>query len=258
MKTRTRTRSVIGSIISELSFTFNITSVTDNLDGTFTLTSCETFHIQPTFSVTIDGIDYPVISVVKNVNIVISGTVLPTASTFLVYAPYYYHGTPVQVSNELTEISVAADKTPMVFLNESYVEKYFGSDSSVDREADLRIFFLTQSNFEDWLSEDYHNNSFEQMNDMIDRFLIRCKKSKLIGKFSEHSRIIRQKVSVVSSDKNKKNLFNMNLSGVELLIKLPFNKENCIAPCTLVVVGFRWEDMTDTWESYTGTWESYQ
>ena len=263
MIVRTPTVDVVRSLSDLLEFTVGITSMTDNGDGTYTLGTCNTYHLQPGFTVTIGGEDYVIESVIRNEEIVVSGTVTIIDPTFVAYTPFYYHGTPIQVSRELTEINVASDKTPMVYLSEELKEKYFARDSAIDREVPCRIFFLTQCDFENWLTEDYHNQAINPMRELALEFVELCKRSKLIGKLTEFDINTMQRVGVSTSGGNKKNFANAHLSGVELLITLPINRENCIAPCpTFVVVppseGIIWEDMTEPWETYTGAWETYQ
>lgn len=261
MINRTPTVEVIESLVELLEFTVGITAVTDNGDGTFTIETCNTYHLQPGFNVTIGGNEYLIESVIRNEEIVVSGTEPITDPTFVAYTPFYYHGTPVQVSRELTEIVVASDKTPMVYLSEELKEKYFARDSAIDREVPCQIFFLTQCDFENWLTADYHNYAINPMRELALEFVETCKRSKLIGKFTEFEIDTRQRVGVVTSGQGKKNFGDAHLSGVELRITLPINRLQCSAPCpTFVVVppaGIVWEDMTDAWETYTDVWENY-
>lgn len=247
-----------------MSFTFAITSITDNEDGTYTLTSCDTYYLQPSFEIEIDEEAYIIESVEKDVNIVISGSVLPTADSFECYPPHFYHGTPIQASNELTEIIIASDKTPMYYLSEAdgdFQETYFSRDSSLDREAKVRIFVLTQCDEQNWKTEDYHNYAFEPMTRLALELIDSLKRSKLIGEFDRFTINNRSRVGVTTTGKNKVNFANQPLSGVELNIPtLPIEVESCRPTCAIVIVpsGFTWEDMTDTWEAYTDTWETYQ
>jgi hypothetical protein len=260
MINRTPTTDIIESIVNLLSFDYAITSVTDNLDGTYTLTSNNTYHLQPTFVVSIDSVDYTVVSVVRNTNIVVSGTVLPTATSFTVYTPYYFHGTPVQVSNELTEINVSSEKTPMVYLSEALKEKYFGRGSAIDRTTNCRLFFLTQCETS-WLTERFHSDAIQPMTDLANEFIEKLRASKLIGNFEENGYEITtlQRVSIETSGKGKKNFANECLSGVELNIELPIVRGNNMCPPTIIVVptGYTWEQLSlITWEQMSLlTWE---
>lgn len=258
---RTPTVDLIGDLVELLEFTVGITEVTDNEDGTFTIETCNTYHLQPGFYVTIGESEYLIESVTRNAEIVVSGTEPITDPTFVAYTPYYYHGTPVQVSRELTEINIASDKTPMVYLNEEIRERYFGKDSAVDREVECRLFFLTQCDFENWLTADYHNFAINPMRELALEFVELCHRSKLIGKFAEYTIETRQRVGIVTSGSGKKNFANAHLSGVELRINLPVNRLQNTCPCpTFVIVppaGIVWEDMTNAWETYTDPWESY-
>lgn len=245
------TVDIIDDIVSALLFNFETTSVTNNLDGTYTLTACDTYYLQAGFNVEINSISYPIVSVVRNTNIVVSGTVEPPLADFAIYEPHFYHGTPNQVSNELTEIPISSDKTPMVYLSEELEETYFAGDSAYDREAPCRIFFLTQANFTGWLTEDYHTHAINPMRELATRFVDRCKTSRLIGKITSDWKITtRQKIAIVSSG-SKKNFTNECLSGVELNITLPIRKGAMACPCNIIVTdtGMTWEEVAlMTWE----------
>lgn len=259
---RTATKNILQEVVNLLVFTVQISSITDNLDGTYTLTTCQTYHLQPSFTIAIDEVEYVIESVEKDVNIVVTGPSLPGATSFLCYTPKFYYGTPIQASAELTEIVLAKDKTPMIFKSEAdgdFSERYFGEDSPKDREAKLRIFFLTQSNPEDWTSSVYHSDAFEPMTALAMEFVERLRLDKRIGDIGEYTLENRSRVGVSTRGDNKRQFASANLSGVEMNITVPILTEDCITPCTIIVIppGITWEDMILPYESYTSPWEDY-
>jgi len=261
MRIRSRTVDIVGNLVDELEYSFFITSVTTNANGTFTLTGCNTYHLQPKFKVTIDEIEYTITAVVRNTSITVSGSIAPTVGvTFSIYKPYYYHGTPTQIDNELTMINVDRNKTPLAFLNEELKEKYFGGDSIIDREVPIKIYFLTPHDPVKFISTDYHSQSIDPMRELALGFIERCERNKLIGKIIDWEINTLQRVGISTSGKDRKKFANTDLSGVELVLNLPIRIESCLQACHIIVTpsGFTWEDMTDTWETYTDTWETYQ
>ena len=90
----------IESIVNQMTPTIEIESVVDNGDGTQTLTVCKTYWMRKHMVVTIDGSEYKISSFVKDESITIPDSPAVTASEFTLQAPYYFHGTPMQVNNE--------------------------------------------------------------------------------------------------------------------------------------------------------------
>lgn len=259
---RVPTVDIIESIVGMLTFDFVITSVTDNLDGTYTLTTCDTYHLQPNFTITIDSVDYTIVSVTRNTNIVISGDTLPTADSFEIYTPHFFHGTPVKSSNEISQISIPQDRVPLAYFAEEFQENYYGKGHALDREVPVRIFFLTESNDRDWNTGAFHANAVNPMRELALQFVEKCISSTYFGnmKDTEFNISTRQRVAVTSEGKGKKDFANQSLSGVELNITLPIKKGVVLCPCTVIVTPteFTWEQMqTMTWEDFKlMTWEA--
>lgn len=252
-----RTVDVVESLVEDLEFTISILTVTDNIDGTFTLTMCKTYHLQPTFSVTIDSVVYKIVSVARDSNIVVSGTIEPPVTSFTAYTPYFFYGTPNQADIELTHIKVDANKTPMGYLQGNLRERYLGRDSSIEKEVEIRLYFLTQSNFPKWTTTDYHHNAIDPMRELAMEFIEKAKRSPMLnGRQIENWEI--NDVTKVGIE-GKKKFANTDLSGVELVLTLPIVKGACV-PCSIVIVpsGYTWEEFrTITWEdAKILTWEN--
>lgn len=92
--TRTRTVDIVAEIVNELLFTIPILSVTDLTGGLYEITTCATYHLQPEYTIEIDEVEYQIISVQENESIIISGSVLPTATSFVAYAPFSFMAHP--------------------------------------------------------------------------------------------------------------------------------------------------------------------
>lgn len=246
--TTTPTTEILESLVGLLDFDIEPTSVTDNLDGTFTITTCNTYHLQPNFkAVTINAVDYPVVSVTRNINIVVSGTIEPPLQSFPIYQTYYFHGIPERASGEISKISTTVNKTPMAFLSEAagdFEETYFGRGSANDREAQIRLFFLTYSNIKDYTTDDYHSKAIVPMTDLALEFIEKCRASVMIGKFDDRDFKIKPLQNVYIK-KSGGQFANESLSGVELNITLPIVKGAVPCPCNIIVVpsGMTYEDL---------------
>lgn len=227
MSNRVQTVDVIRSLVSLMGVTVLITAITDNGDDTYTLETSNTYWLQPSFEITIDSEDYTVVSIVRNTSFIISGTILPTAESFNLGYPSYFHGTLIQTTNELNKEDIK-NVTPMVYCYEEIKDIEQSGDSALDRISDVTLYFLTQANFKDYLTDDYLNNCHYQMRALADRFLEICKASYLIGVIGTKEFTNRTKMTVRAPEGAGKNLFNSELSGVQLrLSDFPINKIAC-------------------------------
>ena len=97
------TVDIIKRVVAAIDNTFKVSSIIDNSDGTYTLETCDTLHLQENFPLVIDGNDYLVNEVVADTSITIAGSVLPTATSFEIYPPVYFHGTVIKAMEDMKE-----------------------------------------------------------------------------------------------------------------------------------------------------------
>lgn len=233
---RKETVDIIGDLVSSMNFTFVAKTIINN-GGTYTFTTCNTYHLQECFKITIDNAIFKITEVIKNESItikpVLDSTPAPTLLEFSIYNPYYFHGTVIQTNLELEQITNSSAKTPMIYLLEVAEDKFFNDDSSLERESDLRLFFLTQANFVDWKTQDTYENAINPMRSLLYSFIETLNNSKIVGKFNDYRVINHTKFGVYMTDKGyEKRIFNDNLAGVELRISLPILQSNkCESNC---------------------------
>ena len=233
---RKETVDIIKDLVSEMSFEVIIKLITDNGDGTYTLSTCNTYHLQECFKITYESAQWTITNVVKDTSItikpVLDSTPAPTTLSFDAYDPYYFHGTVIQTNLELEQITNSNLKTPMVYLLEVLEDTFFNRDAQNERESDLRLFFLTQANFEDWKTQDSYKNAIEPMRSLCYSFIDVLNKSKNIGIFASYRVINHTKFGVFVTDKGyEERIFNDNLAGVELRITLPILQVNDCINC---------------------------
>ena len=99
-------------------------------------------------------------------------------------------------------------------------------DSSLDREADLRLFFLAPSNFQDWKTDDHYTGAILPMRSLAYNFIDILNKSTKIARFDSYTLTNRVNFGVYVTDRgNTERIFNDNMSGVEMRITLPIKKD---------------------------------
>lgn len=215
----------IKSIVTGLDLTLTIDSVTDNLDGTFDILMCDTGHLQPLFDITIGGNTYTIIDFISG-GIKVSGTQAITATSFVQYTPYFFHGTVRATQAELANIIDANSKTPMVYFYEVISERFIeDNDNILERESKIRLFFLTQADFTNWQTIDYHENAIQPMRRLMERFIDKLKAHPRVQEITDYTVINQNKFGVFINDKGfEKAIFAENLSGCELNIDLEILK----------------------------------
>ncbi len=152
---RVDTTDIIGSVVAAMQFPMQINSVTEIEPGKLLLNLCDVRYAQVGFSLTIDGTDYPIILVNPFTNeIIVSGTIPIVSTTFELYRPKYFHGTPIAMNVELDKKKQATDKTPMIWLMEQFKDRYSPqSNDPIEREIECKVFFLSNGNSMKWTIE---------------------------------------------------------------------------------------------------------
>jgi len=231
------TVDIIETIVDALTLTFKVDSVVDNGDDTYTIYTCNTLHLQVGYPVTINNVEYEILSIVRGVSITVSGSALPPTADFTIAAPLYFHGTVIKAQEDMLTIGDSDNvfnRTPFIYLKEIISDKKYasGSVSPLDRETTLRMFFLTMSDFANWKTAEHYEMSITPMRNLIENFIDKLEKSPLIGKFEDYETTNHVNFGVyVDAKGHTGSVFVDHLSGIELNITLPFYKQNRTTNC---------------------------
>lgn len=225
------TVDIIREIVEAISIEFTAKTITNNGNGTYTLTTDDTMYLQEGFSITIGAVTYEILMVVKNTLITIKGSALPTIKVFNIYPPVYFHGTVIKVKAEMKGAVNAQNvfaRTPFIYLREIIEDtvntKY--ADSPIEKTTDLQILFLTQCNYADWTIVDHYSKSISQMRSLVENFVDKLYKNTKIGRFESYKAKPHVNFGVYVTDRGEtKSVFTDNLSGIEMNITLPFKKQ---------------------------------
>jgi hypothetical protein len=224
---RIETVDIVQSLVNSINLTFTATSIVDLTGGFYQLTTCDTMHLQAcNFTLTIDGNDYFISEVIKDTSITISGEVLPTSLSFEVYPPFYIYGTILETKNETDKIMDSVDKTPMIFLLTSITDNFKGAEEMTDRISPLRIFFLTQADWDNDNTKDLHSNAVNPMLNLAHNFVDVLKNSPMINNANtlDYSITGREKFANYFKGSYTTALFDKNLTGCELSFDLDVRK----------------------------------
>lgn len=230
------TVDIVETLVNSMSFRIeNDTDYIDNGDGTYTLNVCRTYWVKVGDSFTVDLLGteytYTVTNLIKDTSITVSssdGNYPVIVNAFDVESPKYYHGTVINTNLELNGEQFAENCTPMIYFLEQYTETYFTNDSILDRETNIRLFFLESANFQDWNTDEHYENAIYYTRQMLDYFiyevLFKTKgiHSDLIEDYATTNRV---NFGVYTTDRGSTNkIFDKELTGIELQINLPITK----------------------------------
>lgn len=220
------TVDILDEFISNLSLSGTVWNFSD--DGTdTTLEVQDTFHARANMMLDVDGNLYKIAAVVVNQSITVSG-VLGSAETYKVPNPHYFHGTPMMVNANHISGADDPDKVPMVYLYEILKEKDKPVDSSVQRESELRLFFLDNANYDDWTTDDHYSKRLAGLNNLVDEFIRAAREYRCCFYLYEtdFTRINHVNWGVFIDNRgHEKRIFDDDLTGVELRFTLPL--KNC-------------------------------
>ena len=216
----------IENIVAQMTPTITIDSVVDNGDGTQTLTTCNTYWVRKYLDITIDSVEYAVSSFVKDTSITIPSTTLVTVDSFILTAPYYFHGSPMQVNNEFLIQKQDANKYPLVYLVESLTDNHYDELDAKDKDMNLRIFFLDSFASKRDEVDEHFTNVVKPLNASLSYFVDLLKSDATTLPFS-YDVINRVKVGVYSTNEgNTSQIFEDPLDGVEFVSTVTVYKSN--------------------------------
>jgi len=263
---RQQTVDIIKDLVTDLQVVFGVLSVIDNGDNTYTLNTKNTWWLSVEDEITIDSNLYEIKDFVINKSITIQSigaAILPTASSFYIDAANYIHGTLKMAGNEVDSTSDKTELCPFVYLFEIISDKKnTDEESMIDRETDLRLFFLNSVNTADWLTVDHYTYFVQPMQQMVDLFISKIKKSRLFTDEIDYE--CTPLINVSENGTQEQSIFDTNLSGIELRLFAKIRKgltcsniEQPESPATVVVTDGSEEVTLTIGQIYTcGTFEA--
>ena len=143
-------------------------------------------------------------------------------------APFFITGTKLATNMEWTiaDNDVTA-KTPIVWLLETIRERKFGKGSVYHFEAELRIFFLDETNIAQFLTEDHRREVVYPMTRLAEEFIDMIGNNRKFKTIEDYTIKTFSRFGVEQDNGMFQNVLDANLSGVELQFTLTKFKENC-------------------------------
>jgi hypothetical protein len=145
--------------------------------------------------------------------------------------PLYVHGTPKVTNVEWSLLSNNEDaKVPFIWLVEPVNERPFGSQSSIERESELRVFFCDNRDGVNWTNNDIHELRSKALYRMVDEFMKAIDKNPIFKPYTDYSLRNLTKLGTENAQGFEKNIIDSELTALELRLTLPIYKrsKNCI------------------------------
>jgi hypothetical protein len=209
-------------VISSISLTIEIDEVLSDALGWKMVTGCTKWA---TIGKKLSGLI--IVSVVYNEYIIVESISEPLPGIHTLVAPFYYYGTFLEANSELVKTPDSIDKLPFIYLHMNSPESYADEDATVDFTADCAIYFMVDCFPSGWLRGDHIENAIKPMKYLAKAF---------ISALQEYSQTNSENtLTWVENDYanfgnvivrgNESKIFADNLSGTEMLIDIPFNKD---------------------------------
>lgn len=225
---RATTYELLKPIIEGVSRVVKIKTITNNLDNTYTLTSCNTKWLTIKRTITIGVVDYQVTNIIVNQSITISGPSLPVATSFTLYPFYFVHGTIRAAVDEHNnkQKQPHTDRLPFIYLRDITPEKFnYDPELNKDRDSDCELYFMTDCDFTNWNTIQHENYAIKPMRNLLFDVVEAIKTSSNV----DNSEIINTGVKdharfgiYTDGQGHPKKIFDDYLSGTQLNITVPF------------------------------------
>lgn len=220
---------IIEEKVQEIDLQLRVTSQQGNK-----LFVCRTLFLTPKYEVQdTQGNEYKVTDFLNNewIEVTPIGEAPDPFNDDFVICPdvFYMHGTPRSVNDEYDSIRVdTKEKTPMIWLNENYRERPGGRESSIEREVTPQLFFLEETNEEDWNNGEHHRLAIQPMSNLVDEFLKTFKNDRRFKRLDFIEKVPRPRFGVyVNEQGNTDKIIDEDFSAVEVQPTLIKYKESC-------------------------------
>jgi hypothetical protein len=186
--------------------------------------TCNTLWLFPRHTFTVADTEYRVKDIEPNEWVEFESAA-PVAD-FDIPAPFFFHGTILATNEELSNIGQSWNKFPMIYLHEITRERIdVDEESTIDRESECDLYFMTEADFQNWLTNDHYKYAVRPMRNLVFEFIKALKGSSNVGEFEQFTVMDQAKWGVYLSGKGQVNqIFRDNLSGTQLKINIPFLK----------------------------------
>lgn len=227
------TYKLIELIIANIDCTITIDSITQiGATDSYLISTHNTKWLGINKSYTIDSDSYLVTDIVPNTSFTITlttGQSVPVSSSMTIEAPKFEHGTFNMVAGERAKLSNAIRNNDFIYFNEPSTDVVYTDELDArDRDSNCQLFFMKESNFQDWTNLQHYNYCIAATGNLKNAFIQACKNTSFVGEMNQsHTSENHVKWGVISTKGHTTTIFNEQLSGKMADITIPFLKQDC-------------------------------
>ena len=209
--------------------------------GTMRIYSCDTMHINVGRNIILDGTSYTVTAFVLNTYIEVANSpaIDTNVRTATIANLFFFSGKLKDTNVEKAGFRIGGDnKVPFFWSREPFSKVNDAiEDSAIGTTVDLVFYLLdkaisvngvnpaTQAT---WLTYDHHTNVIEPLENLLEnRIIPYFRDNNNIFDFEDTYDVRGHAILSVDDNTNNSLLFDETLSGVEVRLSLPINKEAC-------------------------------
>ncbi len=177
-----------------------------------------------------ENIEYLITELVTDEYLVATPLIGETNLSGLIYLQdlFFITGTKRATNNEWTMVSNNLNnKLPLVWLLEVISENGFGRNSSIEKEMDIRLFFLDETDPSQYYTADHREQVVKPMQKLMLEFIEVIEQNRKFKSIENYQYKTFSRFGVENEKGMMQNVLDANLSGVALEITLTRYKENC-------------------------------
>jgi len=168
-----------------------------------------------------------IIAVSKDEYIITKGY-LAKQTYYRLTTPFPIVGTPIATNIEWTKYSNdLTTKTPLIWLLENHTEKVYGAEASLERDINMKILFLDETNILDYTIEQHRQQVVQPMISLQEEFVKVIDKNAIYKRLKDFNRDTFSRFGKETENGMIKNILDANLSGVMIDISVPKFKDMC-------------------------------
>jgi hypothetical protein len=152
----------------------------------------------------------------------------PLNGNLIYQAPSYFNGTKIATNKEFV---MSGATLPLVWLLEIISTTNYGRGDSREYEANLRMFFLDETDVVNYYTRDHRIQVVQPMSALAEGFLETVNSTKGVARVEKYDVVSFSRFGVEKQEGVFQNILDANLSGVEVRFNLVKYKENCKINC---------------------------
>ena len=142
--------------------------------------------------------------------------------------PFWITGTKLATNREWTIANDQLEsKLPLIWMLEVISETGYGRESAIEREMDLNLFFLDETDPSQYYTIDHRRNVVQPMQKLMEEFIATVQRLRNYKSVEEYTYKTFSRFGTEQDNGMVENILDANLSGVSLSISLLKYKQNC-------------------------------